>query len=275
MKRLLSLAVLLMIAIFLSACGDDSSSQNDGSSDSSSSDNSEQSTLAKVKDSGKLLIGTEGTYRPYTYHDESGDLTGFDVEIAREVADRIGVKPVFKETKWDSMFAGLNAKRFDMVANEVGITKDRKKKYAFSDSYIQSSAVVVTNKDNSSIKDFSDLKGVKTAQSLTSNYADIARENGADITEVDGFNSAMQLLASGRIEATVNDRLSVLDYKKQRPDAPVKIAARKDEASESGLLFRQGNEELVQAANKALKDMKDDGTYLKIAKKWFGEDVSK
>ncbi|WLR49410.1 amino acid ABC transporter substrate-binding protein [Halobacillus litoralis] len=260
----------------LVACG--SSEENDQASSSegeSESDASEQTLLEQIQESGELVIGTEGTYRPYTFHDENDKLTGFDVEIAREVADRLGVKPVFNETKWDSMFAGLNAERFDMVANQVGITEERQEEYSFSDPYIQSSAVIVTHKDNESIQSFEDLEGVNAAQSMTSNYADIARENGAEITSVEGFNESMQLLATKRVEATVNDRLSVLDYLNNREDSPVKIAARQDDASQSGLLFRQGNEDLVKAVNEALQEMKDDGTYLEISEKWFGEDVSK
>ncbi|MCA0983069.1 amino acid ABC transporter substrate-binding protein [Halobacillus yeomjeoni] len=260
----------------LAACGSNNTEEGQtGSEGESAEGTKEQTLLAEIQESGELLIGTEGTYPPYTFHNEEGELTGFDVEIAREVTERLGVEPVFKETKWDAMFAGLNAERFDMVANQVGIRPDRQEKYSFSDPYIQSSAVIVTHKDNTEIADFSDLDGKKTAQSLTSNYADIARDNGAEITSVEGFNESMQLLASKRVDATVNDRLSVLDYKQKRPDVPVKIAVRKDEASQSGLLFRQGNEELVEKVNEALAEMKEDGTYLEISEKWFGEDVSK
>ncbi|WP_277923936.1 amino acid ABC transporter substrate-binding protein [Halobacillus yeomjeoni] len=275
MKKIL-FGFILLITMVLAACGSNNTEEGQtGSEGESAEGTKEQTLLAEIQESGELLIGTEGTYPPYTFHNEEGELTGFDVEIAREVAERLGVEPVFKETKWDAMFAGLNAERFDMVANQVGIRPDRQEKYSFSDPYIQSSAVIVTHKDNTEIADFSDLDGKKTAQSLTSNYADIARDNGAEITSVEGFNESMQLLASKRVDATVNDRLSVLDYKQKRPDVPVKIAVRKDEASQSGLLFRQGNEELVEKVNEALAEMKEDGTYLEISEKWFGEDVSK
>ncbi|MBX0359375.1 amino acid ABC transporter substrate-binding protein [Halobacillus sp. Nhm2S1] len=275
MKKFVLLLSIGLLAMVLAACGSSEEGDQASSGEENESESSEQTLLEQIKESGELVIGTEGTYRPYTFHDENDELTGFDVEIAREVADRLGVKPVFNETKWDSMFAGLNAERFDMVANQVGITEERQEEYSFSDPYIQSSAVVVTHKDNESIQSFEDLEGVNAAQSMTSNYADIARENGAEITSVEGFNESMQLLATKRVEATVNDRLSVLDYLNNREDAPVKIAARQDDASQSGLLFRQGNEDLVKAVNEALQEMKDDGTYLEISEKWFGEDVSK
>ena len=228
-----------------------------------------------MKDEGKLIIGTEGTYAPFTFHDESGKLTGFDVEIAQEVAKRLGVKAEFLETQWDAMFAGLDSKRFDMVANQVGIKPERQEKYDFSDPYITSKAVLITNENNDSIKSFEDIEGLKSAQSMTSNYADIAKSYGAEIIGVEGFNQAIELINSNRADVTINDNISFLDFKKKQPNAQVKIVAQREEASQSGLMFRKGNETLVKEVNKALNEMIDDGTYLKISQKWFGEDVLK
>ena len=121
----------------------------------------EQDLLGKIKDEGKLIVGTEGTYAPFTFHDDSGELTGFDVEISREVAKRLGVEVEFLETQWDAMFAGLDAKRFDMVANQVGIKPERQEKYDFSDPYITSKAVLIAHEDNDTVKSFEDMKGLK------------------------------------------------------------------------------------------------------------------
>lgn len=231
--------------------------------------------LQKIKDEGVLLIGTEGTYPPFTFHNDAGELTGFDVEVAKEIAKRIGVTPEFKETQWDAMFAGLDAKRFDMIANQVGIRPDRQEKYDFSDPYITSSAVLVTHLDNKDVNSFEDMKGLKSAQSLTSNFADLAKAFEAEIVGVDGFNQAIELLNAKRVDATINDKLTVLDFMKQRPDAQVKIAATHEEASQSGFMFRKGSEDLVDEVNKALQEMIDDGTYQEISKEWFGENVLK
>lgn len=220
-----------------------------------------------------LKVGTEGTYAPFTFHDETGKLTGFDVEIAEEVARRMGVEIEFIETKWDGMFAGLDSKRFDMVANQVGIRADREEKYDFSIPYIQSRAVLIVSDTNTEINSFTDLNGKKAGQSLTSNYGKMAQDNGAELVAVDGFNQSIELLNSGRIDATINDSLSYLDYKKQKPDAAIKIVATEDEASQSGLLFRKGNEDLVEKVNAALEAMIQDGTFEEISVKWFGEDV--
>lgn len=267
MKKLLVLFMSLFLIFVLAACG------NNGSNDSKKS--ADKSLYDKIQSKGVITIGTEGTYAPFTFHDKSGKLTGFDVEIATEVAKRIGVKPKFVETKWDGMFAGLDSKRYDMVANEVGIQPDRQKKYDFSDPYIVSKAIIIARKDENNIKNFDDLKGKKVGQSLTSNYAKIAKDHGAKVTTVEGFNQAIDLLTSGRIDATVNDSLSFLDLMKARPELPIKKVYAEKNAAKSALLFRKNSDELIKKVNKALADMKQDGTYLKISKKWFGTDVSK
>lgn len=185
------------------------------------------------------------------------------------------MEPEFVETQWDGLFAGMDAKRFDTIFNEVSITDERKVKYDFSEPYIVSKGVLIVREDNQDITAFADLKGKKAGQSLTSNLSDIARENGAEIVAVDGFNQAIDLLTSGRIDATVNDGLSYLDLKKQKPDAKIKQVDETAEGSQSAAVFLKGNEELVNAVSNALAEMKSDGTYLKISEKYFGADVSK
>lgn len=277
MKKLpVLLALLLSILLILSSCGKDENANEENNENNKTAEKTEdQDLLAKIKDDGKLLIGTEGTYAPFTFHDESGKLTGFDVEIATEVSKRIGVETEFKETQWDAIFAGLDAKRFDMIANQVGIRPDRQEKYDFSDPYITSAAVLITHKDNDKVKSFEDIKGLNAAQSLTSNYGDMAKKYGANLVGVEGFTQSVELLASKRVDVTINDRISYLDYTKQRPDAPIKVVATSEEASASGLMFRKDSDTLVDAVNKALKEMIDDGTYTKISEKWFGENVLK
>lgn len=117
MKKLFSVLAVTTLAIgIVAGCGKEEKK-----------DTANQDALQKIKQSGELVIGTEGTYPPFTFHDTNDKLTGFDVELAEEVAKRLGVKPVFKETQWDSLLAGIDAKRFDMVANEVGIREDRQR----------------------------------------------------------------------------------------------------------------------------------------------------
>lgn len=231
--------------------------------------------LDAIKGAGVLKIGTEGTYAPFTYHDEAGKLVGFDVEIGEAVAAKLGVKPEFLEGKWDGLIAGLDANRYDAVINQVGITEARKAKYAFSEPYIASKAVLVVRADDDSIKTFEDLKGKKSAQSLTSNFGKLAEASGAELVGTDGFDQSIQLVLTGRADATINDSLSFLDFKKHKPDANVKIAAEQANADYSGIIVRQGDAELVAEINKALEAIKADGTYQKISDKYFGQDVSK
>lgn len=234
-----------------------------------------QTELERVKAAGVLRIGTEGTCAPCTFHDASGALTGFDVEIGRAIAPRLGVKPEFLEGKWDGLIAGLDANRYDAVINEAGITDARKRKSDFSDPYVASKAVLIVKSDDDAIKSFPDLKGKKAAQSLTSNFGELARQNGATLVPNDGFDQSIQLVLQGRADATVNDSLSYYDFKKKQPNAPVKIAAQPSNADYAGVIIRKNEPEFLAAIDKALVDMKADGTDQKIADRYFGQDVSK
>ena len=230
--------------------------------------------LEAIKSAGALKIGTEGTYAPFTYHDESGKLVGFDVEIGEAVAKKLGVKAEFLEGKWDGLIAGLDANRYDAVINQVGITEERKKKYDFSEPYIASKAALIVKADNTDITSFETLKGKKAAQTITSNFGKLAETNGAELVPTDGFDQSIALVIQGRADATINDSLSFYDFKKHQPDANVKIAATQANADYSGVLLAKGKPELLAAINTALADLKADGTYTTISQKYFGEDVS-
>lgn len=277
MKKLIFSALISSMLLGIVGCG------TSGSGSTSQPNNAtppadqaaSQGLLEKVKADKKLVIGTEGTYSPFTFHDQSGKLTGYDVDVATEVAKRLGVEPVFQETQWDAMFAGLDSKRFDVIANQVGIRPDRQEKYDFSKPYSVSHAVLVTNKSNSTVKDFKDIKGLKAGQSMTSNYADLARTNGAEIVAVDNFNQAIDLIATNRVDVVLNDNLTVLDYLKQKPDAPIKIVAKNEEGQPTAFMYRKGSTDLTDAMSKALDEMQQDGTLKAISEKWFGEDISK
>ena len=232
--------------------------------------------LDQIKAAGVIKIGTEGTYAPFTFHNADNKLVGFDVEIGEAVAAKLGVKAEFVEGKWDGLIAGLDAKRYDAVINQVGITDARRAKYDFSDPYISSPAALVVRNDNKDIKTFADLKGKRSANTLTSNFGKLAQSYGAEIVPVQGFNESVDLLLSRRVDATVNDKLSFLDFKKQKPNAPLVAVAYADgrDLNASGVLLRKNNPELRDAINKALSTIKADGTYKKISEKYFGTDLS-
>lgn len=233
-----------------------------------------QTALDDIKQAGALRIGTEGTYAPFTFHDDTGALVGFDVEIGREIAERLGVEAEFVEGPWDGLIAGVDADRYDVVINQVGINAERQAKYDFSEPYIASKAALVVRGDNTDITGFDTLSGKKAAQTLTSNYGKLAQSYGAEIVPTEGFDQSIALVTQGRADATINDSLSFFDFKKQQPDANVKIVATEADADFSGVLLAKGKPELLQAINEALAGIKEDGTYAEISQKYFGEDVS-
>jgi len=233
-----------------------------------------QTDLDAVKQAGALRIGTEGTYAPFTFHDASGELVGFDVEIGRAIAEHIGVEPQFVEGPWDGLIAGIDANRYDVVINQVGINAERQAKYDFSEPYIASKAVLVVREDNTDITSFEDLSGKRSAQTLTSNFGKLAQEYGAELVPTEGFDQSIALVTQGRADATINDSLSFYDFKKQQPDAEVKIVAEAEDADFSGVLLAKNRPELLAAINAALEEIKADGTYAEISQKYFGEDVS-
>lgn len=233
---------------------------------------SAEDELVKITAAGTIRVGTEGNYSPFTYRDAKGTLVGFDVEIAQEIGKRLGVKVAFTEGPWDGLIAGLDANRYDAVINEVTITDARKAKYDFSDPYGATKAVLIVKSSDTAIKSFADLKGKKVVANLTTTYAQLARDNGATVISSD---LPFDLVSQGRADATINDRLFFLDYKKQKPDVALKIVAEHSGVDYQGVIVRKGNPALVAAINKAINDIKADGTYLKISQKYFGEDVSR
>jgi cystine transport system substrate-binding protein len=233
-----------------------------------------QTALDDVKAAGVLRIGTEGTYAPFTFHDASGALVGFDVEIGRAIAEHIGVEAEFVEGPWDGLIAGIDANRYDVVINQVGINEERQAKYDFSEPYIASKAALIVAEGNTEIASFEDLAGKKSAQSLTSNFGKLAEEYGAELVGTEGFDQSIALVIQGRADATINDSLSFFDFKTQQPDAPVKVVATAEDADYSGVILAKGKPELLAAINEALEAIKADGTYAEISQKYFGEDVS-
>ncbi|MEU2348885.1 amino acid ABC transporter substrate-binding protein [Modestobacter sp. NPDC049651] len=257
----LSLTAALATALVLTACGGGSSDDAEGGSGSGSGD--------------VLRVATEGTYSPFSFHDpKSNELTGYDVEVARAVGKQLGKKVEFSETQFDAIFAGLEAKRYDVIANQIGVNPERQAKYLFSTPYTYSNGVVITRADDDSVSSLADIEGKTSAQSTTSNFAQVATDAGAKIEAVEGFTQAITLLKQSRVDVTVNDSLAFLEYQKTTGDKDVKVAAEVGDKSESALTFRKDEADLQTQVDGALKELKDDGTLAKLSEKYFGEDVS-
>ncbi|MFE5672866.1 amino acid ABC transporter substrate-binding protein [Agromyces sp. NPDC056523] len=267
-RTILGIAAASAAVLALAAC----SSGNAGSGSDDASGAGDDYRL--VKD-GTLTVATEGTYRPFSFHEDgSGDLVGYDVEVAEAVAQQLGLEVEFQETQWDAIFAGLDAGRFDVIGNQVSITPEREEQYLFSEPYTVSRGVIVVNEGDSSISSFDDLEGKTTAQSLTSNWYELATESGAQVEAVEGWAQAVALLEQGRVDATINDELTFLDYLTTTPDAAIEVAAETDETSESAFAFTQNKEALVEAVDEALAELREEGVLAEIGDKYFGADVS-
>ena len=275
MKRrtLLALAASTM---FLAACGQSTTNEADtGATDSAAAGGSD--LLQRINNGGTINVGTEGTYPPFTYHDESGKLTGYDVEVTRAVADKLGVDIEFKETQWDAMLAGLDSKRFDMVANQVSLTTpERQAKYDKATAYSWSGAVALASTDDNRYSSWDNLKGLRTAQSLSSNYGELAERYGAEIVPVDGMAQAIQLVKQDRADFTMNDNLAVLDYLKKFPDSDleIKLTAPASEQTGSGLVLIKGDDAVLAKLNEAMAALAADGTLTKLSEEFFGADIS-
>lgn len=270
MKKVLNIFLSAAMALTLAACSDSSSAPDE----TEGTEKTEKTVLDQVMERGYLIIGTEGVWSPWTYHDEKTDqLTGFDVEVAREIAAALGVEARFEEADWASLLSGVTAGRFDIVCNGVGYTEERALQYEFSDPYVYTRKVLIVSEENDTIHSFEDLAGKTTANSPSSTYAAIAEEYGAKVEYIDTFGETITLLEQGRIDATINSEVSYLDYMSQHPDAKIKIVAQ-SEGESVCYPVNKGETELCEAVNKALADLRSSGRLAELSEQFFGGDIT-
>ena len=229
---------------------------------------------SKTLREGVLKVATEGTFSPFSYYNDKNELVGYDVDVARAVAEKLGLKIEFLTAPWDAMLAAFDAGKADAVFNQVSITDERKKKYEYSVPYTVVYGAIIVHKDNNDIKSFEDLKGKKNADSATSNWAQVAKKYGAQNVTVDSFAKSMELLIARRVDTVVRDNTVFYDFLKQRPDAPIKIAAKLKDVDYSAAIVQKGNKELANQISKALNELKAEGKLKEISLKYFGKDVS-
>lgn len=237
----------------------------------------ESDLLARIQESGKITIAMEGTWAPWTYHEESGTLAGYDVEVGRKLAEKLGVEPEFIEGEWDGLLAGLDAGRYDLMINGVDITPEREEKYDFSTPYAYNRTAVIVRGDYDEIQSMEDLEGKHTANTISSTYAELAERYGAQVTGVDDLNQTFELLLSGRIDATLNAEVSFYDYVKAHPEADVKIAVLDENATQVAIPMRKGEEtaSLREAVNQALAELEEAGELSALSETYFGIDISR
>ena len=220
-----------------------------------------------------IKVGTEGVYPPFSYHGGSGGgLTGYDIDVMNAIGKHLGTKVEYVETPFDSMFAALESGRFDVVANQITFNEERQARYDLSDPYVETTGVLVVRKDETRIRTIADLKGKRSAQNITSNWAGVAKDAGATVVAVDDMALAIDNLEQGRVDALVNDKLAIRNYLATKPDAGVKVVAETDDVSKSVLVAKKDSGYLPQL-NQAIADLKADGTLDKIYAKYFGAEV--
>lgn len=274
------LAAAVLCASALTACSQDSGQTSNPNSDPGSGNPPQTEApvdlLTQIQERGEIVVAMEGTWAPWTYHDEDDHLVGYDVEVAQNIAQRLGVEVNFAEGEWDGLLAGLNSGRYDIMVNGVDIDEARSEKYDFSIPYAYNRTAVIVSGDNDSIQSMEDLNGKSTANTLNSTYANVAESYGAEVTGVDDFIQTIELLNSGRIDATLNAEVSYYDYMAQHPDANIKIACIDPATTQVAIPMRKGEESaaLAAAINDALSEMAEDGTLTELSMKYFGTDIS-
>ena len=278
MKRRTFISLMSVMAaagvLSLAGCSSNTSAST-ASSTAASASAAAANKLEAVQSNGKLVVALEGAWQPWSFHDDSDTLVGYDVEVSRAIAEKLGVEPEYVESDWDSLFAGLDAGRYDLVCNGVEVTEERAKTYDFTTPYGYIHTALAVRKDNEDIKSFEDLAGKTTANSPASTYMELAESYGATVQGIDTLEETIQLLTAGRIDATLNADVSFYDYLNVHPDANFKLVAQTEEASHVAIpVLKSDDTSFLDALNSAIEALRADGTLKELSEKYFGEDIS-
>lgn len=234
-------------------------------------------SLARVKAAGKLVAGLDDAFPPFGFRNEKNELVGFDIDLGNELAKRLGVKMEWQPTEWSSVIMSLKSKKFDVIWSGMSITEERKKEINFSIPYIAAAQVIIVKSDNKTINGREDLVGKVVGTQLGSTGEEAARRELKGLKELktfDVFTEAINDLNIGRLDAVVIDDVTANYYLKTKPGA-FRIVDDVLSYEPMGIGVRKEDVTLLEAINKELKAMIEDGTYAKISERWFGTDMSK
>lgn len=233
--------------------------------------------LLDAKARGTLRIALEGTYPPFNFKDpKTGQLAGFDVDVARLLAGKLGLKPEFVSTEWSAILAGLAAGKYDVIIGQVGITPKREQAFDFSDPYTYSMPQLIVRKNEpATYASLADLKGKKVGVGQGTVFEQQAKAvPGIDVKSYPATPENLQDLAFGRIDVALNDNLMVGYLLKNSP-LPIKEGAKVGSVARMGIPFRKGNPAFKAAIDNALAEARKDGSLRQLSLKWFGVDASR
>lgn len=268
-KMFFAPALFAASALLLTACGGDEDTATE-----------EKTAWDEIQEEGTLTVATSGTLLATSFRDaESDELTGFEVEVAREVADRLELDIEFKEMGFDEMLTSVQTGQVDIAANDIEITEDRAEEFIFSTPVKYSYGTAVVRKDDlSGISSLEDLEGKKAAGASTSIYMEIAREYGAEEVTYDNASNEVYLrdVSIGRTDVILNDYYLSTFGVAAFPELNITIHPDiKYAPSEVGLVMNKDNEELAENVNRVLDEMLEDGSITEISEEFFGgADVS-
>jgi polar amino acid transport system substrate-binding protein len=252
LKRTAVLAISICIALVsVSGCG------------------SKAKTLADYKKAGKIVMGTNAQFPPFEYY-EKEQITGFDVELSQKVADKLGVKLDVQDMNFNGLLTALSSQKIDFVAAGMTVNDERKKSVDFSDGYYESSQVIIVMKDNTAIKGKADLANKKIGVQIGTTGADEAKKiEGATATEYNAGFAAIMDMKNGKLDAVVLDYEPSKNFVAQNAD--IKLLSEYLTKEDYAIAVRKGETELQAAINGVIKDMKSNGEYDALIKKYFAK----
>ncbi|WP_158892023.1 MULTISPECIES: transporter substrate-binding domain-containing protein [unclassified Pseudomonas] len=219
---------------------------------------------------GQLKVATLGTFPPFSMRSPNGQLDGLEVRVMKEIARRLNLQYTPVLVQWDSLLVALEANQFDVSTCAMDITPARQKQIVFSDGWIESGARILTPLD-SPIKSAADLKGKRVGTQVSSTYAVLAQEHGAEVKSYKSESDTVQDLANHNVDAVITDSITGA-YLIKHVGLPISMTDDYVSHIQKGFAFKKGKPELVAAVNRALADMKADGTYAKLTTDLIGYD---
>jgi L-cystine transport system substrate-binding protein len=267
-KPILFSILSLMLFVFIAGCSEVDGEEKKEDTKKSSENN----VIDRMEESKVMKVAFEGTYPPFNFLDDKDEFIGFDVDISNEIAERLGYKAEFIATKWDGLVGGLKADKFDIIIGQMTVTEERKKSVDFTNPYVITGSVLITREETTDITKLEDIKGKKVGVGGGTTFEEVANSvEGADVKLYKAVSDYIQDLTNKRLDVIINDQL-LIAYNIKEKDLPIKIASDILNKDEIGMAVNKGNEDFIEKVNEVLSEMKEDGTYTEIYKKWFGTD---